>query len=551
MNFNEGVECFFEILNEISDNYIYMCDMKTGTFRYAKHLVDVFNLPNEVIQNPFPIWKSIIHPQDWQRFLQSNTEIGKNGNDNHFVEFRAKTYDGEYIWLKCCGKVIRDENEEPFMFAGIMTELGPTNKKDSFETTYTRDAFYKKTKEKCQGTAEFAMIKIDIDNLKIFNEIYGRITGDFIIGRVSELIQEVVGEKIRVYKLEANSFYLLLDNVAEVGKIYQETQFLIEQEASLKVLDYPVQISAGCAYYPKDADNDKNLTKNCELALQYAKENGKNRLVYFSSRIRNARIHNFELQKYLDRSVRNDFAGFKLNYQLQMDTETGVFKGAEALLRWESETLGSISPLEFIPILEKNGLIVPVGLWTIRKAMRDAQIWLEYCPDFSVSINVSLLQITRSDFISDIKQLLKEEGVSPSHIILELTESCMVENLEYLKNVLGELHELGFKIAIDDFGTGYSSLGLLKLIQADVVKLDKIFLQDIANSRSEQTFIRTITELCHSMGMEVVQEGVEEERDMDILRPMGIDYIQGFLYSRPQDDEKILEYLKRKKEGIY
>lgn len=548
MNFSEGVLCFFEILNEISDNYIYICNMKTGTFRYAKHLVELFDLPGEILRDPLPVWKNIVHPQDWEKFYQSNINLGKDGHDDHFVEFRAKTYDGEYIWLKCCGKVVRDESGEPFMFSGIMTELGQTSKKDSLTNLYTQEVFQEKTKEKCHETSDFAMIEMDIDDLKVFNEMYDRITGDFIINRVAELIQETVSEDVRVYKLGANSFSLLVDNTTEeeVREIYRKAQLRIEQEPSLQALDYPVQISAGCAFYLKDAEDEEELIKNCELALQYAKESGKNRLIYFSLDVWEARKRGFALRKCLDRSVRNEFAGFKLNYQLQVDAETGEFKGAEALLRWECEELGRISPLEFIPHLEKSGLIVPVGLWVFAEAVRACGKWLEYRPDFTVSINVSHLQITGSDFVGDIKRIIEEEGVHPSHIILELTESCMVENTESLKNTLRQLHSLGFQIAIDDFGTGYSSLGLLKTIQADVVKIDKLFIQDIRSSQSEQIFIRSITDLCHSMGMSVVQEGVEEERDMDILRPMGIDYIQGFLYSRPQEEEKISEQLKRR-----
>lgn len=550
MNFNEGVVCFFEILNEVSDNYIYMCDMRTGTFRYSKHLVDIFPLPGEVLHDALSVWKEIVHPQDWERFYQSNLAIGKDGNDSHAVEFRGKTYDGEYIWLRCSGKVVRDEKGEPFLFGGIMAELGQKNKRDALLNLYTREAFLTKTDLKCteSDSTQFAMIHIDIDDLKVFNEVYDRVTGDFVIKKVEDLVQEIVAENSLVYTLEANRIGILIDNVTKelVSKFYQQVQLRIAEEPSLRALEYPVRVSAGCAFYPQDADNGKTLVKNCEQALQYAKENGKNRLVYFSTEILAARKRRFALRKYLDRSVRTHFVGFQLYYQPQVDTETGAIWGTEALLRWECEELGMLSPLEFIPILEETELIIPVGLWVLRKAMQDCQKWLAYNPDFMVSVNVSPLQIMGSDFITEVKNLIAEEELSPSHVILELTESCMVENTELLKSVLVQLHDMGFQVAIDDFGTGYSSLGILRTLQADVVKIDKIFIRDILNNQLDRAFIHSITELCHSIGMKVLQEGVEEENELAILQPMGFDYLQGFLFGRPQKAAQITEQLSRK-----
>ena len=549
MDFNEGVACYFEILNEISDNYIYICDMKTGTFRYCKHLVDVFQLPGEVITDALPVWKEIIHPQDWERFYQSNTDIGKNGNDFHAVEFRARAYDGEYIWLKCTGKVVRDKSGEPFLFAGIMTELGRKNKRNSQTNLYTRETFRNQVRLRCKETGGscFAVVEMDIDNLKIFNEVYDRVTGDFIIKRVTELIQEFFVKNARVYKLEANRIGILMDDATreEVNKIYHQIQSRLTEEPSLRTLDYPVGVSAGCAFYPEDADDEENLLRNCELALQYAKENGKNRLDYFSTSIWDARKRRLELYKYLDRSVRTDFKGFRLNYQPQVDAKTGVIKGVEALLRWECEELGAISPMEFIPVLEESRLIVPVGLWVLRKAMTACREWLCDNPDFLVSVNVSLLQITGSDFVADVKKLIAEEKISPSNIILELTESCMVENAELIKRVINQLRSFGFKTAIDDFGTGYSCLGILKTLRVDIVKIDKIFVRDTLSSQTDKAFIQYITELCHGIGMKVLQEGVEEEKEAALLQMIGVDYIQGFLFGRPQEETQITEQLKK------
>lgn len=550
MNFQDGVLSIFDTLTEVSDNYIYIGDMKTGVFRYSPHQVNVFRLPDEVVEKPLEAWKEIVHPQDWDAFYQSNLAAGKDGNDLHSVEFRARTYDGEYIWLKCRGRVMRDGNGEPMMIVGIMTELGQKNKSGSLKNLRAREVFEKRIKaESRKQDAQFAILKIDIDNLKIFNEMYNRVTGDFIIQKVTALVKKVFDEKAcqraYAYKLEANLLGVMIKNTTreEISALYSEIQIQISRELSLKAFDYPVHVSAGCVFYPEDTAEYPNLIPYGELALHEAKDLGRNRLVFYSAPMLDNRKRRFELFKYLDRSIKNHYQGFEVHYQPQIDAKSRKIKGVEALLRWRCAERGSVSPVEFVPVLEESGLIIPVGLWVIRKVIADCREWIAAQPDFMVSINVSLIQITDSDFITDVKKIVEAERISPANIILELTESSMIENTEVLKNALAQLRALGFKIAIDDFGTGYSSLGILKTLRADVVKIDKIFVQDILSNREDKIFIETITTLCHCIGMKVLLEGVETEDEFAAVKPMGLDYIQGYLFGRPQEAARITERL--------
>ena len=218
-------------------------------------------------------------------------------------------------------------------------------------------------------------------------------------------------------------------------------------------------------------------------------------------------------------------------------------KGVEALLRWQCQELGKVSPVEFIPILEESGLIIPVGLWVIKKAIQACSKWVVYDPEFSVSINVSALQMLNSDFVKDVKKVLKKEKLAPKNIVLELTESYMVRNMDLLRTIFEQLRELGFKIAMDDFGTGYASLEILKTVPADIVKIDQTFVRDIKISKFDKTFIRFIAQICHDVDIEVLLEGIETEEEFNVVEPMELDYIQGFLFGRPQSEEEITNKL--------
>lgn len=549
-----NVACFqydptqlYEALIKSTDDFIYICNMKTGIFRYSPAQVKVFNLPGEIIDHPLPFWKAIVHPQDWERFYKSNMAIGENKMDYHSVEFRAMNSDGEYIWLKCRGQLMRDEFGEPNLFAGIMTQLDRQNKIDPLTHLYNRQEFAKafelKTKDK--AIDNLGIMVIDIDDFKNINEIYDRSFGDFIIKTVAQLTQAVLPGNTSIYKLDSDQMGLLIENSTEleITKLYNEIQKQLLHEQLLKRYKCPIQISAGCAIYPKDGLTYNELNKYADYSLQYAKDNGKNKLTFFSNYILEHKMRSLEILKYIRESVSDDYRGFELNYQPQVEVSSKQIKGVEALLRWQCQELGKVSPVEFIPILEESGLIIPVGLWVIKKAIQACSKWVVYDPEFSVSINVSALQMLNSDFVEDVKKVLKKEKLAPKNIVLELTESYMVRNMDLLRTIFEQLRELGFKIAMDDFGTGYASLEILKTVPADIVKIDQTFVRDIKISKFDKTFIRFIAQICHDVDIEVLLEGIETEEEFNVVEPMELDYIQGFLFGRPQSEEEITNKL--------
>ncbi|HCU3028186.1 TPA: EAL domain-containing protein, partial [Clostridioides difficile] len=465
-NFDYNSTLLYDALIRGTDEYIYICNMKTGVFRYSPSQVELFDLPGEIVKNPLVYWKKIVHPEDWNRFYKSNTEIGKNQMDYHTVEFRAKNRSGEYIWLRCRGQLMRDEFGEPSIFAGIMTQLGKQNKIDSLTQLLNYHEFMSVFEDKISNPMieKLCIVLLDIDDFKNVNEMYDRDFGDNIIKTLAQSIQSILPDNAELYKLDGDEMGILVDNVEEneILTLYNQIQNMIIHLQLWRKYGLNITISAGCVIYPKHGDTVKELYKCASYSLQYAKEHGKNRLVFFSQEILKNKMYSLEMMRDLKASINDDFRGFSLRFQPQVDTESHKIIGVEVLLRWTNDKCKAISPLEFIPILEENDMINIVGAWVLRMALRTFRKWIDYYPFFKVSVNVSAVQILEDTFIEDIVKIIDDENFPYQNLVLELTESHTVQNMSILQFKFKALQDLGIYIAMDDFGTGYSSLEVLK-----------------------------------------------------------------------------------------
>ncbi|HBG0115528.1 TPA: EAL domain-containing protein, partial [Clostridioides difficile] len=547
-NFDYNSTLLYDALIRGTDEYIYICNMKTGVFRYSPSQVELFDLPGEIVENPLVYWKKIVHPEDWNRFYKSNTEIGKNQMDYHTVEFRAKNRSGEYIWLRCRGQLMRDEFGEPSIFAGIMTQLGKQNKIDSLTQLLNYHEFMSVFEDKISNPMieKLCIVLLDIDDFKNVNEMYDRDFGDNIIKTLAQSIQSILPDNAELYKLDGDEMGILVDNVEEneILTLYNQIQNMIIHLQLWRKYGLNITISAGCVIYPKHGDTVKELYKCASYSLQYAKEHGKNRLVFFSQEILKNKMYSLEMMRDLKASINDDFRGFSLRFQPQVDTESHKIIGVEVLLRWTNDKCKAISPLEFIPILEENDMINIVGAWVLRMALRTFRKWIDYYPFFKVSVNVSAVQILEDTFIEDIVKIIDDENFPYQNLVLELTESHTVQNMSILQFKFKALQDLGIYIAMDDFGTGYSSLEVLKFSPIDIVKIDRVFVKDILKSKFDATFIHFIVAICHDVGIKVCLEGVETQEEYDLVKQIKPDYIQGYLFGKPQTATEIFDLLK-------
>lgn len=262
-------------------------------------------------------------------------------------------------------------------------------------------------------------------------------------------------------------------------------------------------------------------------------------MVIFTEEILNQKSHMLELLKVLRDAMNHEFRGFYLDYQPQVNGRTKALTGVEALVRFCDEKGNRISPVEFIPVMEKEGMIYEMGRWVLRQAIRDAGEWIRIKPDFDISVNASALEMMNDQYIEDVEKILEEEKFPAKNLVIELTESSAVQRMDIFRNKYKKLREMGIRIAMDDVGTGYSSLEFLKNAPIDLVKIDRSFLKDILYSRFDSAFITFIVEICHDVNIKVCQEGVETLEEYEMLKKMELDCIQGYYFGKPMSKNAI------------
>ena len=541
----------YEALIKTSKDFIVIGNLKTGIFKYPVEIAKVLDLPSQIIEDPVKYWKNIILEEDWEKFYKSNENFMSGKESFHHVDFRIRNKKNEIVWLKCIGNMMRDKNGIPSTFVGMISLHEKNNKIDPVTRLFVIEEFFKSLEAKLENPPEnLGVLILGINNFKRINEFYGRETGDIILRRISGIIQDVIPYSAEVYKLDGTNFGIILEDTSreEIEKIYEIIKDKFEEKQIVSKNEDILAVSVGVAMYPDDGQSYKELYQYAKYSRGYSKRKEGNSITFFSKEFLESNARYLKILYLLKRDIDNGFKNFDIFYQPQIKSKTQEIEGVEALLRWSCEEYGCISPMEFIPILEENNLMVNVGKWVLKQSLETyKKEWSSYVSDLSISVNVSFMQFIDKNFVEDVKKILEESGVNPKNLVLELTESCMVSNINYIKNIYMALKKLGIKIALDDFGTGYSSLGVLKELPIDIVKTDRIFVKNILCNNFDLVFIKFITELCHEINLKICIEGVEQKEEYELVNNLGVDYIQGYYFGKPVPR---LEITKKLKDGI-
>lgn len=544
--FEYDKEHLLEALRESTDDYIFIGNMKTGTFRYSPKMAEEFRMPGDIVKNAAVLCSNIIHPHDRQEFLESNQEIADGRAEAHRIEYRAQNVHGEWVWLRCRGQMIRDEKGDPELFAGFITNLGRHEKADHVTGIYGRFAFegdIKKYFADKETAKRIGIMVMDMDSFKNINDLYDRAFGDKILRITAQTIASLLPENAKIYRLDGDEFGIVILNgdEREYEQIYDSIHRRFQDQQDYNGRKYYCTLSAGYASYPEDADNYLDLVKLANYSLEHSKAFGKNRSTRFSRGILKEKENQLEMTEMLRECITRGFIGFSVYYQPQVDASTGELLGAEALARWQSDKFGPISPGVFIPLLEQNGLILQLGQWICDKAIEKCKEWSRVRPDFHMSINLSYRQLQEGNFVENLVRSLQKVDLDPQYITLELTETYLIKADAAVCERIEQIRKSGVLLAMDDFGVGYSSLYSLKSMPVDIVKIDKGFVKDIATDCFNATFIRSITELCHNVGRQVCLEGVEMEEEYHAVQGVGLDMIQGFYFGRPEAEEEFAQ----------
>jgi PAS domain S-box-containing protein/diguanylate cyclase (GGDEF)-like protein len=380
-----------------------------------------------------------------------------------------------------------------------------------------------------------AVLYAGIDNFKAIIDILGHDLTEDLLREVSERIKHLLGIEKTLAYLGNGEFVILMpcinhtEEPARLAALINETlKPTIEAEGH----EIHVSASFGISLCPDDGINAQELLKNADIALSRAKEKGSGSFEFFETSMNLRSTKRLSVEGKLHRALENN--EFILYYQPQIDLKSNEITGLEALIRWQSPELGFVSPMEFIGIAEDAGLIVPIGEWVLRTACMQNKEWQKKgFPALKIGVNLSPRQFKQKTLANDIKEILKEAKLDPSYLELEITESLMMEETDTVKATLDDIRNMNIKLALDDFGTGYSSLAYLQRFPINRLKIDKIFIDTIGSNEKDKAIARSIISVAHVLGMSVVAEGVETEDQLEILRELECDEIQGYLFSKP------------------
>ncbi|WBL79885.1 EAL domain-containing protein [Bradyrhizobium xenonodulans] len=392
----------------------------------------------------------------------------------------------------------------------------------------------------------FAVLFIDLDRFKVINDSLGHEAGDLLLLEVANRLRGALRESDVVARLGGDEFVVILDQCGEIDDVQHIATGLLAALAEPMELaghECHTTASIGIAMYPANGSDAQTLTKNADMAMYLAKEDGKNGYRFFSKEVTTQSIERLSLESALRRALERE--QFSLNYQPKVDMETGQITGVEALLRWTHPDLGSISPAQFIPLAEETGLIVPIGRWVVKEACAQAMAWQRRgLLPVSMAVNLSPRQFVDEHLLQDVDEALAASGMSPVLLQLEVTESMMMRNVGRALKVLDAIQSRGIRLAIDDFGTGYSSMSLMKHFPIDTIKIDRSFVRDLPQDSEDQAIAQAIISMGKALGMTVVAEGVENAEQEAFLRTHGCDEMQGFLISKPVPAKQMAELLR-------
>ncbi len=388
------------------------------------------------------------------------------------------------------------------------------------------------------------VIWLDLDNFKTINDSLGHQVGDLILVEIANRLRFDLGKQSIISRIAGDSFAAVLPATNEHSAALIAEQLLEDVQRKIKFNSHALSVSTsiGLALSPNDGQTAAKLMMCAEAAMYRAKQDGRNSFRFFAQEMQEHSLRSLQLSAALKEALAND--QFHLVYQPQLSLSDNTMVGAEALLRWEHPEWGTVSPAEFIPLAEQNGLIVQIGEWVLQQVALQQKQWISKgLPEIIVAINISALQFHQQNLVERISQIVEEAGVSPGNIEIELTEAVALKDPEVAGKTIDALSQQGFKVSIDDFGTGYSSMSYLKKFAVNKLKIDQSFIKDIVTDIDDQAIVTAIIQMAHSLHKTTIAEGVETQEQLDFLRDKGCEEIQGYWYSRPLVTEQFEAFL--------
>lgn len=509
-------------------------------------------------------WLDRVHPTD-RKHLEAAISAYLKSSEPHFEhEHRMLHKNGTYCWVLTRGFAVRDSKGAPFRIAGSQSDI--TDRKlaegrlihNAFHDTLTslpnRALLLDRLKQaisrkKRSPEKSFSVLYLDLDHFKNINDSLGHATGDELLVTVAEILKANLRTMDTVARLGGDEFILLLEDMHSMEDAYEIAQRILLSLSTPKNLnghEVFVTGSIGIISCEMDYDDPEQLLRDADIAMYSAKSRGRARYEVFRLEMRHTFLEQLSLEYDLRHAIRNN--ELRLTYQPIISLETGTLFGFEALIRWEHPVNGCLFPRDFLPVAENTGLVLTIDHWMLQNAACQFSGWLKDIPvdpQLSVSVNLSAKFLRHRNLVGEVRQILNETGLDSRRLKLEVTESAIMENSQYIMSTLEGLRAMGIDIHIDDFGTGYSSLAYLHQFPVQALKIDRSFISNSYDGKHKPELIRTMLHLASDLGLEAIAEGIENKIQLDQLQKLGCKFGQGFLFS-PAVDADAAKLMLRK-----
>ena len=402
----------------------------------------------------------------------------------------------------------------------------------------------KAIKDSVQNGNKGAVLFIDLDDFKHINDGLGHQYGDILLQQIAAGIAGIPGLRGHCYRMGGDEFVIIVEPelFGDLDKVINNITLLFNKQWYLMETEYFCTMSMGIAFFPDNSVDVHEITRMADVAMYAAKRSGKNRYVYYSSEVESATAQRLDIENSMRQAVSTGIDEFVVFYQPVVNADTQQCTSCEALVRWDSKALGFMGPGEFIPLAEYLGLITSIGDYVLEEACRRCKLWNDNGhPAFYVNVNLSVVQLLQKDVVENIKKILEKTGVNPKNIVLEITESFAINDMDRVLEIIRGIKELGPRIALDDFGTGYSNLMNISNLEPDIVKLDRGFTLKALSRSYEYQLMQYVIEMVHKLNQYVCVEGVETKEDLEKIKALGPDLIQGYYYSKPCSRDEFLK----------
>lgn len=531
---------------------------KTGLIEYAN--TKVFELTGynieEIIGQHTRILQSgrtplAIYQTMWSRLLQGKEWQGELLNKNKH---------GDNFWVSAIISPLRNDGDEITHYLAIMEDI---SQKKGFEAMLRHQATYdtltnlpnrlhghNKLEQAIasarKSNKKIALIFLDLDEFKTINDSLGHAAGDSLLKILSARYQSVIRQTDTIARLGGDEFMMIIENLSHENDAKHIAQKCLEVSANPCMLgseEILISVSIGIAIYPENGTNSKILMRNADTAMYKSKASGKNNWTTYHRGMENNATNHIRIKSELHKALIRD--QLSINYQPIINIINNEIIGAEAFLRWQSPNGSQVSPEQMISIAEETGLIIPLGEWILKRACGQMQEWQTILKKpLSIAINISTLQLKQNNFVAQLKSLLNKTGLSPESLILEISESALVDDSEFILSQLNQLNTMNIHCSLNGFGMGYSSLSYIRQLPFKSLKIDKGFTQGIHTNVNDLTLVNSIITMSKNLKLSVIAEGIETNEQLNLIRSMNCHLVQGWLFSKPLSSEKFLAYVK-------